>query len=143
MPTGGAYSSGHLVPSLWDLHMFYLLRPILFLNLSLFSRTMLFKYHSVLSRYCFEDPNPLQGRRGLSKLVHFGLVCPSSVRLSICFCWHHMYALLGFAIGLGQISSFITVHERINRNNCLLVSDSFIHCLLESLKHYSCEDLAW
>ena len=24
------YSSGHLVPSLWDLHMFYLLRPILF-----------------------------------------------------------------------------------------------------------------
>ena len=30
MPTGGAYSSGHLVPSLWDLHMFYLLRPILF-----------------------------------------------------------------------------------------------------------------
>ena len=30
MPTGDAYSSGHLVPSLWDLHMFYLLRPILF-----------------------------------------------------------------------------------------------------------------
>ena len=29
MPTGDAYSSGHLVPSLWDLHMFYLLRPIL------------------------------------------------------------------------------------------------------------------
>ena len=27
---GDAYSSGHLVPSLWDLHMFYLLRPILF-----------------------------------------------------------------------------------------------------------------
>ena len=25
-----AYSSGHLVPSLWDLHMFFLLRPILF-----------------------------------------------------------------------------------------------------------------
>ena len=25
-----AYSSGHMVPSLWDLHMFYLLRPILF-----------------------------------------------------------------------------------------------------------------
>ena len=30
MPTGNAYSSRHLVPSLWDLHMFYLLRPILF-----------------------------------------------------------------------------------------------------------------
>ena len=30
MPTGDAYSSGHLVPSLWDLHMFYVLRPILF-----------------------------------------------------------------------------------------------------------------
>ena len=30
MPTGDAYSSGHLVPSLWDLHMFYLLRPIFF-----------------------------------------------------------------------------------------------------------------
>ena len=30
MPTGDAYSSGHLIPSLWDLHMFYLLRPILF-----------------------------------------------------------------------------------------------------------------
>ena len=30
MPTGHAYSSGHLVTSLWDLHMFYLLRPILF-----------------------------------------------------------------------------------------------------------------
>ena len=30
MPTGHAYSPGHLVPSLWDLHMFYFLRPILF-----------------------------------------------------------------------------------------------------------------
>ena len=30
MPTGDAYSSGHLVPSLWDLHMFFLLRPIFF-----------------------------------------------------------------------------------------------------------------
>ena len=30
MPTGDADSSGHLVPSLWDLHMIYLLRPILF-----------------------------------------------------------------------------------------------------------------
>ena len=29
MPSGDADSSGHLVPSLWDLHMFYLLRPIL------------------------------------------------------------------------------------------------------------------
>ena len=31
----GRYSSGHLVPSLWDLHMFYLMRPILFPNSSL------------------------------------------------------------------------------------------------------------
>ena len=46
-----AYSSRHLVPSLWDLHM-YLLRPILFPNLSLFLRTMLFEYPSVLSRFC-------------------------------------------------------------------------------------------
>ena len=53
MPTGDAYSSGHLVPSLWDLHMFYLLRPILFPNLSLFLRTMLFEYPSVLSRFSF------------------------------------------------------------------------------------------
>ena len=30
MPTGDAYSSGHLVPSLWDLHMFYFYRPILY-----------------------------------------------------------------------------------------------------------------
>ena len=30
MPTGDAYSFGHVVPSLWDLHIFYLLRPILF-----------------------------------------------------------------------------------------------------------------
>ena len=34
--TGDAYSSGHLVPSLWDLHMFYLLIPIFFPNLPLF-----------------------------------------------------------------------------------------------------------
>ena len=52
MPTGDAYSSGHLVPSLWDLHMFYLLRPILFPNLSLFFCTMHFKHSSVLSRFC-------------------------------------------------------------------------------------------
>ena len=37
MPTGDAYSSGHLVPSLWDLHMFYLLRPILFRTCHYFS----------------------------------------------------------------------------------------------------------
>ena len=46
-----SHYSGHLVPSLWDLHMFYLLRPILFPNL-LFLRTMLFEYPSVLSRFC-------------------------------------------------------------------------------------------
>ena len=37
MPTGDAYSFGHLVPSLWDLHMFYLLRPILFRTFHYFS----------------------------------------------------------------------------------------------------------
>ena len=37
MPTGDAYSSGHLVPSLWDLHMFYLLRLILFRTCHYFS----------------------------------------------------------------------------------------------------------
>ena len=52
MPTGDAYSSGHLVTSLWDLHMFYLLRQILFPNLSLLFRTMLFEYPSVLSPFC-------------------------------------------------------------------------------------------
>ena len=48
MPTGDANFSWHLVPFLWDLHMFYLLRSILFPNLSLFFRTMLYEYHSVL-----------------------------------------------------------------------------------------------
>ena len=52
MQAGDADSSGHLVPSLWELHMFYLLRPILFPNLSLFFQTMLFEYLSVLSRFC-------------------------------------------------------------------------------------------
>ena len=36
-----------------DLHMFYLLRPILFPNLSLFFRTMHFEHPSVLYRFCF------------------------------------------------------------------------------------------
>ena len=61
MPTGDAYSSGHLFPSLWDLHMFYLLRPILFPNLSLFFRTMLFEYPSVLSRFCFSKCRVING----------------------------------------------------------------------------------
>ena len=52
MPTGDAYSSGHLVPPLRDLHMFYLLIPILLPNLSLFFRTMIFENPSVLSRFC-------------------------------------------------------------------------------------------
>ena len=37
MPTRDAYYSGHLVPSLWDLHIFYLLRPILFSELVVIS----------------------------------------------------------------------------------------------------------
>ena len=36
---------------IWDLHMFYLLRPIFSPNLSLFFRTMLFERPSVLSRF--------------------------------------------------------------------------------------------
>ena len=36
-PTGDTYSFGHLVSSLWDLHMFYLLRPILFRTCRYFS----------------------------------------------------------------------------------------------------------
>ena len=54
MPTGDSYSSGHLVPSLSDLHMLNLLRPILFrTNLPLFYRTILFEYPSVPPRFCF------------------------------------------------------------------------------------------
>ena len=34
---------------IWDLHMFYLFRPILFPNLSLFSKTILFEHPSILS----------------------------------------------------------------------------------------------
>ena len=46
-------------PNTWfrpilDLHMFYLLRPILFLILSLFFRTMLFEHLSVLSPFGFQ-----------------------------------------------------------------------------------------
>ena len=33
---------------MWDLHLFYLLRPILFMGLSLFFRTMLFKRPFIL-----------------------------------------------------------------------------------------------
>ena len=43
MPKGDALSSGHLVPSLWDLHMFYLLRPILFPNFFIFTDYVLRK----------------------------------------------------------------------------------------------------
>ena len=39
---------------LFLLHMFYLLRPILFPNLTLFFRTMLFEYPSVLSHFCLD-----------------------------------------------------------------------------------------
>ena len=54
-PTGGAYSSGYLVPSLWDLHMFYLLRPILFRTcryLTGLCSSNIPRY-IVLSRFCF------------------------------------------------------------------------------------------
>ena len=54
--TDVAYLQGTLTPldtcsrPIWNLHMFYLLRP--FPNLSLFSWTMLFKHSSVLYRFC-------------------------------------------------------------------------------------------
>ena len=47
MPTGDAYSSGHLLPSLSDLHMFYLLRPILFRTCRYFTGL----YSSNIPRY--------------------------------------------------------------------------------------------
>ena len=40
---------------IWDLNMFYLLRPIFSPNLSLFFRTRLFEHPSILSRVCFEN----------------------------------------------------------------------------------------
>ena len=55
---GLAYRQGTFTPSdtqscfIWDLHMLYLLRPILFPNLPLFYRTMHFEHPSVLSRFC-------------------------------------------------------------------------------------------
>ena len=52
MPIGDAYSSGHLVPSLWDLHIFLLVETNPFPNLSLYYWTMLFEYPAVLSRFC-------------------------------------------------------------------------------------------
>ena len=53
MPTGDAYSSGHLVPSPLGLAYVLLVETNPFPNLSLFYRTMLFEYPSVLSRFCF------------------------------------------------------------------------------------------
>ena len=38
---------------IWDLHIFFLLRPILFPNVSLSFRTMHFKHPSVFSRFCY------------------------------------------------------------------------------------------
>ena len=64
MPTGDAYSSWHLVPSLCDLHTFYMLRPILFPNLSLYFLTMLFQYPSVLSRFCLKMSPQIRGKDG-------------------------------------------------------------------------------
>ena len=39
---------------IWDLHMFYMLRPILFPYLSLFFRTTHFQHPSELSRFCLK-----------------------------------------------------------------------------------------
>ena len=54
MPAGDADSSGHLVPSLWDLHMFYLLRPILFRTCRYFTGLC----SSNISRYFFDFALP-------------------------------------------------------------------------------------
>ena len=48
--------------------MFYVLRPVLFPNLSLFFRTMLFEYPSVLSRFCLI----LRATRLSNKLLQLG-----------------------------------------------------------------------
>ena len=56
--TGVACRQGMLTPPdswyrpIWDLHMFFLLRPILFPMLPLLFRTMLFEHLSVLPRFC-------------------------------------------------------------------------------------------
>ena len=52
MPAGDADSPDTWSHPFWDLHMFYLLRPIIFPNLSLFFRTMLFEHPSILSQFC-------------------------------------------------------------------------------------------
>ena len=59
MLTGDAYSSGHLVPSLWELHMFYLLGPILFSELVIFPdyalRISLGTFSSLLCMHLIES----------------------------------------------------------------------------------------
>ena len=61
MPTGDVHSSRHLVRPILDLHMFYLLRQILFPKLVIFFRTMHLDHLSVLYRFCFvvQVDNPL------------------------------------------------------------------------------------
>ena len=53
MPTGDAYSSGHLVPSLWDLHIFYLLRPIHYRTCRYFTGLCSSNIPRYFSRFCF------------------------------------------------------------------------------------------
>ena len=98
MPTGTlTYSSGHLVPSIWDLHMYYLLRPILFPNLSLFFRTKLFEYPSVLSRFCFAPtvrPKSIRNRRVIGLLV--ASLCSTVCCLRICVILRQISFLFSF-----------------------------------------------
>ena len=54
MPTGTLTPPDTRSCPIWDLHMFYLLRPFLFSNLSLIFWTMLFKHPSVLSQFCLD-----------------------------------------------------------------------------------------
>ena len=103
--TGVASRQGTLTPpdtwyrSIWDLHIFYLLRSILFVNLSLFFRTMLFEHPSVLSRFCFTQ-------------VHLQVAWPYVMRLYTlrsCSCQLRIreYSIRGHRI----FNEFINIHS--------------------------------
>ena len=111
MSTGDAYFSGHLVPSLWNLQMFFLMRPILFrtcrylTGLCSSNIPRYFLDFALLSLSCFctlifEHPPDCKGRNLSARimcksicnqcvdgliLVIFGyLGITLSVRLSVC-----------------------------------------------------------
>ena len=86
---------------IWDLHIFYmyLLRPIFFLNYSLFFRTMLFEYPLVLSLFCHHNL-----KKQLLKLIKNGnffclLQHPNWLhKTMVCFCMTlHVFMILRLA----------------------------------------------